>query len=121
MKKIIISTVVLAMPLMAAAANIQSIVGTIRSIVNSIVPLFMVIAVAVFLWGIIKYITAAGDEEKAKDARGYIIYGLIGIFVMVAFWGIIQVVASTFSLRLAARFRLRQLILSYSRLYEPYQ
>ena len=99
MKKIIISTVVLAMPLMAAAATIADIVGTIRSIVNSIVPLFMVIAVAVFLWGIIKYITAAGDEEKAKSARGYIIYGLIGIFVMVAFWGIIQVVASTFNVQ----------------------
>ncbi len=96
MKKIIISGLALAMPLMAAAADLQSILYTIRSLVNTILPLFMVVAVAVFLWGIIRYITSAGDEEKQKAARGYIIYGLIGIFVMVAFWGIIQVVASTF-------------------------
>jgi len=99
MKKFIISGLALAFPLMAAAATIEDIIGTIRGIVDTIVPLFMVIAVAVFLWGIVKYITSAGDEEKAKAARGYIIYGLIGLFVMVAFWGIIRVVASTFGVQ----------------------
>jgi fumarate reductase subunit D len=99
MKKIIVSSLALAMPLMAAAATVlKDILITVRDLVNTIVPLFMVIAVAVFLWGIIRYITSAGDEEKQKTARGYIIYGLIGIFVMVAFWGIIQVVASTFGI-----------------------
>ncbi len=96
MKKIITGTIVLAAPFVAMAATLTDILGTIRSLANSIIPLFMVIAVAVFLWGIIKYITSSGDEEKAKAAKGYIIYGLIGLFVMVAFWGIIQVVASTF-------------------------
>ncbi len=96
MKKVLISSLAFAMPLMALAATLGDIVGTVRDLVNTIIPLFMVIAVAVFLWGIVKYITAAGDEEAAKTARGYIIYGLIGVFVMVAFWGIIQVVASTF-------------------------
>jgi len=96
MKKFVISGLALAFPFVAAAADLGSILDEIRSLVDTIIPLFMVIAVAIFLWGIIKYITAAGDEEKAKTARGYIIYGLIGLFVMVAFWGIIRVVASTF-------------------------
>ncbi len=98
MKKVLISSLAFAMPMIAAAATLKDIVSTVRDLVNTIVPLFMVIAVAVFLWGIVKYITAAGDEEKAKSARGYIIYGLLGVFVMVAFWGIIQVVASTFGI-----------------------
>ncbi len=98
MKKVLISSLAFAMPLMALAETLEDIVSTVRDLVNTIVPLFMVVAVAVFLWGIVKYITAAGDEEKAKSARGYIIYGLIGVFVMVAFWGIIQVVASTFDI-----------------------
>ncbi|MDP3051995.1 MAG: hypothetical protein Q8N42_00645 [bacterium] len=100
MKKFVISSLALAFPLMAAAqTTLENIVATIRGLVDTIIPLFMVIAVAIFLWGIVKYITAAGDEEKAKDARGYIIYGLIGLFVMVAFWGIIRVVASTFGVQ----------------------
>ena len=98
MKKIIAGTLSLAFPLMALAADIQSILRTIRSIVDTIVPLLMVIAVAVFLWGIVKYITSAGDEEKRKAAQGYIIYGLIGLFIMVAFWGLIRVVTGTFGI-----------------------
>lgn len=97
MKKIIAAGLPLMLPLFAAAAaTFEDILDTVRSLVDSIIPLFMVVAVAIFLWGIVKYITASGDEEKAKSARGYIIYGLIGLFVMVAFWGIIKIVAETF-------------------------
>jgi len=83
-------------PLFAFAQDLQSIIGTIKGMVDTLIPLFMVLAVAVFLWGIVKYITAGGDAEKEKSARGYIIYGLIGIFVLVAFWGIIQIFTTTF-------------------------
>ena len=84
-------------PLVAAAAkSVLEIVEVIQDVVNIIVPLFMTVAVAVFLWGIIMYITAGGDAEKEKTARGYIIYGLIGLFVLVAFWGLITVITTTF-------------------------
>jgi len=84
-------------PLVAAAAkSVLEIVEVIQDVVNIIVPLFMTVAVAVFLWGIIMYITAGGDAEKEKTARGYIIYGLIGLFVLVAFWGLIAVITTTF-------------------------
>ncbi|MFH1978813.1 MAG: hypothetical protein ABII97_00270 [Patescibacteria group bacterium] len=86
-------------PLVASAATLITIVSTLKYILDSVVPLFMVLAVAVFLWGIVKYITAGGDAEKEKSARGFIIYGLIGIFVLVAFWGIIQIVANTFGVQ----------------------
>jgi fumarate reductase subunit D len=99
MKKIIIAGLALLTPFMAMAADLTSILSTIRTLANTIIPLFMVIAVAVFLWGIIKYITSAGDEEKRKGAHSLIIYGLIGIFVMVAFWGIITVVTNTFGIQ----------------------
>lgn len=99
MKKIIITSIALATPFTAlATGELQNIVAVLKSLANAIVPLFMVVAVAVFLWGIVRYITAAGDEEKQKAARGWIIYGLIGMFVMVAFWGIITVVASSFGI-----------------------
>lgn len=56
----------------------------------------MVIIIAVFLRGVVQFIFAAGDAEKIKSARGYIIHGLIEVFVMVSFRGIIQVFGSTF-------------------------
>ncbi len=96
MKKIIVVGLGLMAPFIVFAQTWAFIVTTLKGIVNSAIVLIMIIAVAVFLWGIAKFITAAGDETKIKSARGYIIYGLIGIFVMVSFWGIIQVFGSTF-------------------------
>ncbi len=88
------------MPLFALAevGTVGGIVATLRSIFNTIVPLLMVVAMSAFLWGIVKYIMAAGDEEKRKDAKGIIIYGILGMFVLVAFWGIILIVTSTFGI-----------------------
>lgn len=104
MKKIIIGALALATPFMALAAGtalggtFTSIVQDARNILNTLIPVLMMVAVVVFLWGVVKYITSSGDEEKRKSAKGYIIYGLIGIFVMVALWGIVTVVASTLGL-----------------------
>jgi TRAP-type C4-dicarboxylate transport system permease small subunit len=78
--------------------TLLTVLAAIRQLAESIIPVLMIFVVAIFLWGMVKYVTAAGDEEKIKSARGYIIYGLIGIFVMIAFWGIIQVFAETFGI-----------------------
>ena len=85
------------LPFIASAqTTINSIIGVIQSIVNLLIPLAMAVAFLVFLYGIIKFVTAGGDEEKRKTAKNLIIYGLIGLFVMVAVWGLVGVLASTF-------------------------
>lgn len=84
-------------PMMAMAeGKLGDVLITIKGLVDGIIPILMVLVVAVFLWGIVRYVTAGGDAEKEKAARGYIIYGLIGIFVLVAFWGIVKMFAGTF-------------------------
>lgn len=82
-------------PFVAFAADITSIITAIQGIVELFIPLLMTIAIALFLYGVVKYITAGGDPEKEKSARGYLIYGIIGLFVLVAFWGIVTVLTST--------------------------
>jgi len=96
MKKIIIGVFALMMPLIAAAVEIKDIVGKISTLLGSIIPVLELIAVAVFIYGIVRFIYAGGNENERKEAKNYIIYGLIGIFVLVAFWGIIQIVINTF-------------------------
>ncbi|MBU3925662.1 hypothetical protein KJ763_00635 [Patescibacteria group bacterium] len=85
-------------PAIAMAADINSILSTIQGIVNTIIPILMLVAFVLFLWGVVKFIFAGGDETKRKDAKNYIIYGLIGLFVMVAVWGIIEVVTNSFGI-----------------------
>lgn len=97
MKKIIIAVFGSMVPFAVyAQTTALTIIQTMRQLANGVIPLFMALTIAVFLWGIIQFIFAAGDEEKIKIARGHIIYGLIGVFVMVSFWGIIVVFGTTF-------------------------
>jgi len=82
-------------------AHAQTVTGIINSVVellNKIIPIIFAIATIVFLWGIVLFIISGGDEEKRKEGRQYIIYGLIGLFVMVAVWGIINVVIGFFDI-----------------------
>jgi hypothetical protein len=58
-----------------------------------LVPYQMVlVATAIFLWGGVRYIAAGGDEEKVKEARSMIIWGIIFLAVMVAVWGFVNIV-----------------------------
>ena len=99
MKKVLISSVVVLGPLFAFAQNfnnVQSAILSIRELINSIIPLIIGVAVLVFLWGLVQYVTAGADEEKKAAARGIIIYGIIIIFVMTAVWGFVRILSTTF-------------------------
>ena len=100
MKKIISFGVILgSMPtaLVFAAEGVSafSILGTIAKLLSYIIPVLITLAVVYFIWGVIQY-TVSTDEEAKKGARGKIIQGLIGLFVIVAFWGILSLVTNTF-------------------------
>ena len=86
----------LAAPLMAFAQQAFTIVDRVRTFVNQIIPILLIIGTIVFLWGVITFLTAGGDEEKRADARQLMIYGLVGLFVMVAVWGIVNVLVGFF-------------------------
>jgi len=85
-------------PFFVLAATITTLVATIMGILNVVVPLLIAIAVVIFLWGVVQYITAGGDEEKRKAARNTMIWGIVGLFVMVAVWGLVNILISTFGL-----------------------
>lgn len=95
MKKFIFIGLVLVSPSLVLAADAFSIAGKIGEWLGFIIPILITLAVVWFIWGVITYVIT-GDEEKKKKATGMIIGGLIGLFVIVAFWGIIRLVTNTF-------------------------
>lgn len=69
----------------------------ITCIINSaIIPLIISLAIAMFMFGIVKFIANGDDETKRKEGRQFMLWGIIGLFVMLAIWGILQVLTSTF-------------------------
>lgn len=61
-------------------------------ILNPLILLMIVIALAVFIWGVIEFITGADNEEKRKKGKQHIIWGIIGLTIMIGVKGIIEVI-----------------------------
>jgi len=57
----------------------------------NVVYIIMAIAVALFLWGIYKFIMSAGGDGK-EDGKQLMFWGIIGLFVMLSMWGLVAIV-----------------------------
>ncbi len=105
----ILSGIVLgSMPLMALAQNatgcasvtlgtIQSIICKIGNILDTVIPILVVLGVVYFVWGVVQFVISTDEEAKAKG-RSHMIYGIIGLVVIVAMWGLVGIVTKTFDL-----------------------
>lgn len=77
--------------------TIQSIICKIGNILDTLIPILVVLGVVYFIWGVITYFIGNDEEAKAKG-RMRIIYGIIGLVVIVAMWGLVGIVTRTFDL-----------------------
>lgn len=84
------------LPLAALAATAQDVLNTTDRVLQQVIPILLLVGTIVFLWGVITYLTAGPDEEKQAYGKYLIVYGLVGLFIMVAIWGIVRVLTSTF-------------------------
>ena len=81
--------VTLLSPAIAFAATLDSLLNAMISVVQTIIPVVMGIAVLVFFWGLVKFINNAGDPKAVEEGKSIMLWGMIALFVMVALWGII--------------------------------
>ncbi|MEK7503206.1 MAG: hypothetical protein AAB556_02035 [Patescibacteria group bacterium] len=79
--------------------SIYDLLAKVDQIMRQIIGILFTAGTVVFLWGVIEYMTAAGDEKKIKDARQKITYGIIGLTLMVSVWGIVKAIVVTFGLQ----------------------
>lgn len=87
------------LPMLAFGQSIDVIFTKSIDLINKyLIPLLIGVAALMFLWGVYEFITSAGDEEKRKVGKNHIIYGLIGLVVMVAFWALVTALKDYFQL-----------------------
>lgn len=86
-------------PCLATAATFESVVNKITSLLQPIVNIIVAIGLVTFLWGVVNYITAGDDPKKRTAAKDYMIYGIIGLAVMVSVWALVNILVNTFGLK----------------------
>ncbi|MDP1689854.1 MAG: hypothetical protein Q8L52_01480 [bacterium] len=88
-----------ALPLVSfAQVSTVSDAGTfiISTINNVLVPVLFAIAFIVFLWGAFDvFILGANSEEVKEKGKNLMLWGLIGFFVMVSIWGLVNILTGT--------------------------
>ena len=67
-------------------------------IVNPLIILLVSVAVVVFLYGVYEFIAGAESEEKRATGRRHMLWGVVGLFIMVSFFGIINLICRTFEI-----------------------
>ncbi len=80
----------------AASGTIGDIIQKFQDWAFLIINFLLVLATLVFLWGIIKYVSAGGDAAKVKEARSYILWGIIGLAIMGSVWALATFLRKSF-------------------------
>ncbi|MCK9344931.1 MAG: pilin [Candidatus Pacebacteria bacterium] len=65
-----------------------------EAILQPIVSLLMAAAVAYFLFGVMKFVKDQGSEESQVEGKKHMMWGIIGLFIMVSVWGILNFINS---------------------------
>lgn len=107
MKKLLAGGAAYLLPALAFAATsnagtvnttpLQNFFNSINNIINLVVPFLIGLAVLMVIVGIFRMVINAGDEEARDAGKQWVIWGVIGIVLMLAVWGLVALLASTFS------------------------
>lgn len=76
--------------------NLTEVINLFITIGLRIIPFLGVVAFLVFVLGVAKFIRSAGNEKEVKDSKNLLIWGVIGLFVLVTVWGIVSFLRSEF-------------------------
>lgn len=75
----------------------------ITEVLNPLIVLLFTAATVLFLWGVAEFINNAPDSEGRKKGLNHILWGVIGIAIMVSVWGIMGIIAETLGVSLPSR------------------
>lgn len=63
---------------------------------NVLIPFIIGIGFLVFVWGMFQYFIAGGASDEGKEkGKSLMIYATVGFLLIIVFWGIINLLASS--------------------------
>ena len=82
-----------------AYASIDSFVYNVNKlIINPAIALLFGVAVVLFLYGVFQFISGQENEEKKTTGKSHMLWGVIGIVIMMGVFSILNIIMSTFNI-----------------------
>jgi hypothetical protein len=86
--------------MIAYAASIDEFLGKVSAkIINPAIEFAFIVALVVFLWGVMEFIRGATNEKKRSEGKDHMFWGLVGFLIMFGVWGIINLILGTFGIK----------------------
>jgi heme/copper-type cytochrome/quinol oxidase subunit 4 len=99
MKKIIAVLVAFA-PAISFAQEIRdvnSLTIKLTNLGNTFIQILIAFAVIWIIFNIVRFLIVGADsEDKRKAARQAILWGIVGLFVILSIWGLVRILTNTF-------------------------
>lgn len=81
---------------MAAASQIID--RLVYSVIDPLILLVFAAGFFFFLWGLVKFLWNSREGEIASEGKQHMLWGVIGMFIMVSVYGIITLITGTFGI-----------------------
>ncbi len=80
----------------AASGSVDSFIMNVNKlIINPIIVLLFVLALAYFLWGVFQFIANGENEEKKTTGKMHMLWGIIGLTIMMGVFAFMNIILST--------------------------
>ncbi|MFA7315531.1 MAG: hypothetical protein WC059_01860 [Candidatus Paceibacterota bacterium] len=79
-----------------AEASVATLMKSInRVVINPLILFLFAVAMVYFLYGLAQYFLNPNSEEIRKSSKSHMLWGIIGLFIMVAVFGIMRLILGT--------------------------
>ncbi|HEY4494423.1 MAG TPA: hypothetical protein VJB95_03300 [Candidatus Paceibacterota bacterium] len=69
-----------------------------KEIINPLIVLLFALALVYFLYGVFEFLVGAASEEKKTDGKSHMLWGIVGITIMMGVWTILGIVTRTLNI-----------------------
>lgn len=81
--------------LTTGVTDVNRVANQLENYFNLGIELMIAASVAWIAWSAFQFVMSAGDEENRSKARSGIIYGIVGLVVMLSIWGLVGILLSS--------------------------
>lgn len=88
--------IILMLPNGVYAETFKEFIGGLIDIMNMVIPTIILASILYYFWHIIQNVIQKDSKNAEKNMKDIVGWGLLGLFVMVSIWGILQILQNTF-------------------------